>query len=95
MKDDKKKQKRVDVSKFINLEPNMNEAKTSTAVLTFGRFSPPTVGHEKLVNKIMSEAKARKAIPLVFTSHTFDKKKNPLPYDSKIAYLQKAFGPKV
>lgn len=95
MKDDKKKQKRVDVSKFINLEPNMNEAKTSTAVLTFGRFSPPTVGHEKLVNKIMSEAKARKAIPLVFTSHTFDKKKNPLPYDSKIAYLQKAFGPMV
>jgi len=92
MKDDKKKKKRIDVSKFINLEPNMNEAKSNTAVLTFGRFSPPTVGHEKLVNKIMSEAKSRKAIPLVFASHTFDKKKNPLTYESKISYLQKAFG---
>lgn len=92
MKDDKKKKKRIDVSKFINLEPTMNEAKSNTAVLTFGRFSPPTVGHEKLVNKITSEAKSRKAIPLVFTSHTFDKKKNPLAYESKVRYLQKAFG---
>lgn len=95
MKDDKKKKKRIDVSKFINLEPSMNEAKSNTAVLTFGRFSPPTMGHEKLANKIVSEAKARKAMPLIFASHTFDKKKNPLAYDSKIAYLQKAFGPMV
>jgi hypothetical protein len=92
MKDDKKKKKRIDVSKFINLEPKLHEAATKTVVLTFGRFSPPTVGHEKLVNKIASEAKARKATPLVFASHSFDKKKNPLPYDSKISYLQKAFG---
>jgi len=92
MTDDKKKKKRIDVSKFINLEPKLDEAKSNTAVLTFGRFSPPTIGHEKLVNKIVSEAKARKATPLVFASHSFDKKKNPLPYESKIAYLQKAFG---
>lgn len=92
MKDDKKKKKRVDVSKFINLEPSINEAKSTTAVLTFGRFNPMTVGHEKLVNKIAAEAKTRKAIPLVFASHTTDKKKNPLSYDSKVRYLQKAFG---
>lgn len=92
MEDEKKKKKRIDVSKFINLEPKLHEAKSDTAVLTFGRFSPPTIGHEKLVNKIVSEAKSRKATPLVYTSHTFDKKKNPLPYETKIAYLQKAFG---
>lgn len=92
MKDDKKKKKRVDVMKFVNLEPKLHEAKSDTAVLTFGRFSPPTIGHEKLVRKITTEAKARKATPLVFTSHSFDKKKNPLPYDSKVKYLQKAFG---
>ena len=92
MKDDKKKKKRVDVSKFINLEPSINEAKSTTAVLTFGRFNPMTVGHEKLVNKIAGEARTRKATPLVFASHTTDKKKNPLSYDSKIRYLQKAFG---
>jgi nicotinamide mononucleotide adenylyltransferase len=92
MKDVKKKKKRIDVSKFINLEPTMTEAKSDTAVITFGRFSPPTIGHEKLVNKIVSEAKLRKATPLVYTSHTFDKKKNPLSYESKVGYLQKAFG---
>jgi len=91
MKDEKKK-KRIDVSKFINLEPRLNEAKADTAVITFGRFSPPTIGHEKLVNKITSEAKSRKAKPLVFASHSFDKKKNPLPFDSKVKYLQRAFG---
>jgi len=92
MKDDKKKKKRIDVSKFIDLEPKINEAKSQTAVLTFGRFSPPTIGHEKLVNKIMSEAKIRKATPLIYTSHTFDKKKNPLSYETKISFLRKAFG---
>jgi nicotinic acid mononucleotide adenylyltransferase len=90
--EDKKKKKRIDVSKFINLEPKLNEAKSDTAVITFGRFSPPTIGHEKLVNKIVAEAKKRKAMPLVFASHSFDKKKNPIPYSTKIAYLQKAFG---
>jgi hypothetical protein len=92
MKDDKKEKKRVDVSRFINLTPNMNEAKTQTAVLSFGRFSPPTIGHEKLVNKIEAEARTRKATPLLFTSHSFDSKKNPLPYESKVSYLKKAFG---
>lgn len=92
MEDDKKKKKRVDVSKFINLEPSINEAKSTTAVLTFGRFNPMTTGHEKLVNKIAAEAKTRKATPLVFASHTTDKKKNPLSYESKVRYLQKAFG---
>ena len=92
MKDDNKKKKRIDVSKFINLEPNINEANSNTAVISFGRFNPMTTGHEKLINKIASEAKTRKATPLVFASHTADKKKNPLSYESKIGYMQKAFG---
>jgi hypothetical protein len=93
-KDSKKKRitKRVDGSKFIELNPTMNEVKSSTAVVTFGRFNPITIGHEKLANKISSEAKIRNATPMIFASHAFDKKKNPIPYESKIAYMQKAFG---
>ena len=89
--------KGFDPKKYVDLEPKlddrlMNEQKTKTVVLTFGRFSPPTVGHEKLVNKIKDVATARKAEPMVFTSHTYDKKKNPLSYDQKIHFLQIAFG---
>ena len=92
MNDKKKKKKRFDVSKFINLKPMMNERKSNTAVIAFGRFNPITIGHEKLVNKLTSEAKKRNATPLLFASHSQDKRKNPLSYDSKIAYMKKAFG---
>jgi len=84
--------RRADGSKFINLNPTMHEAKNSTAVISFGRFSPPTVGHEKLINKVIAEAKSRNATPMIFASHSFDKKKNPLPYKSKIRYLKTTFG---
>jgi hypothetical protein len=62
------------------------------AVITFGRFNAPTIGHEKLIDTIKSIAKKEKASPLIFLSHTQDKKKNPLSYDEKYAYMQKAFG---
>jgi hypothetical protein len=89
--------KGFDPKKYIDIEPTlsdrtMSEAKNKSVVLTFGRFSPPTVGHEKLVNKIKDVAVSRKADPMVFTSHTYDKKKNPLTYDEKINFLQAAFG---
>ena len=35
------------------------ERKGKSAVLTFGRFNPPTSGHELLVNKVLKEAKKR------------------------------------
>lgn len=55
-------------------------------------MNPVTVGHEKLVAKVLSEAKKAKGDPMVFLSHTQDKKKNPLSYDEKIKFAQKAFG---
>lgn len=90
--------KGFDPKKYVELEPKlddrtMNEEKNKSVVLTFGRFSPPTIGHEKLVSKIKDVASARKADPMIFTSHTYDKKKNPLAYDQKIQFLQIAFGP--
>ena len=37
------------------------ERKGKKAVLTFGRFNPPTSGHELLINKLVQEAKKRGA----------------------------------
>lgn len=89
--------KGVDPKKYIDIEPtynanSMQEAKSNTVVITFGRFSPPTIGHEKLVNKIKEEAKNRRADALIYASHTYDKKKNPLDYQHKISFLTTAFG---
>lgn len=89
--------KGFDPKKYVEVDPvyhdkNISEEKSNSVVLTFGRFSPPTTGHEKLVNKIKDEAKKRKADPLVYASHTYDKKKNPLTYNDKIAFLKTAFG---
>ena len=33
------------------------EAKSKTAVFTFGRFNPPTIGHQKLLQAVLRTAK--------------------------------------
>ena len=61
-------------------------------VFTFGRMNPITNGHGKLVRKVQSVAKANRADPHVYLSHTQDSKKNPLKYKTKLSYAKSAFG---
>ena len=70
----------------------INEAKGDTAVFSFGRMNPPTVGHGKLIAKVVSVAKKEKATPIVFPSKTEDSKKNPLSFKMKVKVLQDVFG---
>ena len=70
----------------------INEAKSKTAVFSFGRMNPPTVGHGKLIAKVVSVAKKEKATPIVFPSKTEDSKKNPLSFKMKVKVLQDVFG---
>lgn len=72
----------------------LSEAKGKGAVFTFGRFNPPTNGHEKLVNKLNKVAKGY-GDALLFSSHSNDKVKNPLSHKDKIRFLKKFFGKKV
>ena len=85
---------RVDGSQYIELEPTISEARKDTAVIAFGRMNPPTVGHEKLINKVINEAISRGGDPLVYLSKTQDSDKNPLSYDQKLKYAQFFFGRK-
>ena len=64
----------------------------SKTVFAFGRMNPPTIGHEKLADKVYSEAKRRGAMPHIFLSHTQNAKKDPLPYNTKIDIAKKSFG---
>lgn len=67
----------------------VNEEKESTAVMAFGRFNPPTVGHEKLIHKVADVAKEHGGSAHVIASHSENKSKDPLPQDKKIGYLKK------
>ena len=62
---------------------------SDTLTVVFGRFNPPTVGHEKLLKA------ARKASTggdlKIYPSRTQDPKKNPLDPDMKISYMKKMF----
>ena len=61
-------------------------------VFTFGRMNPPTIGHEKLANKIKQVASKEKADARIYLSHTNKPNTDPLSYNDKIKFAKKAFG---
>ena len=63
------------------------EQQTKKVSFTFGRFNPPTTGHEKLIKALAAQG----GTIMVFPSQTQDPKKNPLPFPKKVAYMRKMF----
>jgi len=70
----------------------LKEAKESTAVMAFGRYNPPTIGHEKLINKVKEVAAKENGSAHIIASHSENSAKNPLPKDKKVEYLKKVAG---
>ena len=62
-----------------------------TISITFGRFNPPTIGHEKLLDKVSREAKASGGEYRIYPSRSEDPKKNPLDAGTKIKYMRQAY----
>ncbi len=66
----------------------MHEAKGKSVAFAFGRFNPPTIGHEKLINKV-------KSLPTndykIYLSRSEDPKKNPLSPRDKLSIMRKMF----
>ena len=56
---------------------------------TFGRMNPPTIGHEKLLEKLARVA--GKSPYRVYLSQSQDNKKNPLQYTDKVKIARKMF----
>ena len=59
--------------------------------VTFGRFNPPTVGHEKLLNKVSQQAKSSGGEYRIYPSRSEDPKKNPLDAGTKIGFMKQAY----
>ena len=62
---------------------------TEDLTIVFGRFNPPTVGHEKLLSQAQKTAAGGDL--KIYPSRTQDPKKNPLDPDMKISYMKKMF----
>ena len=62
-----------------------------TISITFGRFNPPTIGHEKLLDKVSREAKSNGGEYRIYPSRSEDPKKNPLDAGTKIKYMRLAY----
>ena len=62
---------------------------SDTIVFGFGRFNPPTIGHEKLIKKIASVAGSNPY--RIYPSHTTNPKRDPLPHALKVAYMRSMF----
>ena len=60
-----------------------------TLTLAFGRFNPPTAGHEKLIQA--AEKAAAGGDLKIYPSRTQDNKKNPIDPDMKVSYMRKMF----
>ena len=61
------------------------------AVIVFGRFNPPTVGHQKLLDKAAAEADRLGFELKIYPSRTVDAKNNPFQPGAKIEYMKKMF----
>jgi nicotinic acid mononucleotide adenylyltransferase len=68
-----------------------NTGKSKPVVFAFGRLNPPTIGHQKLIERIITVAKRVKGLPVLYVSASQDKKKNPLTVKQKVDYLKKVY----
>ena len=66
----------------------IKEAKGRSIAFTFGRFNPPTIGHEKLINKV---AQQRTDDYKIYLSKSEDTSKNPLDAKTKLSTMKQMF----
>ena len=73
-----------------NYRQLVKELPSKKVVFAFGRFQPPTTGHELLVNAVKKLA-GTTADHVIYASKTEDKKSNPLPVARKVYFLKRMF----
>ena len=73
----------------LQMEPPAVEKTKGTLTVAFGRFNPPTTGHEKLLDKVAKSSDDGDYI--IVPSRSQDKKKNPLDADQKVSVMRQMF----
>ena len=76
-------------AKAVDAEEGGKSGGGDTLTTAFGRFNPPTVGHEKLLKAAKKAAEGGDL--KIYPSRTQDAKKNPLDPDMKVSYMRNMF----
>ena len=71
------------------MKPPEVEKTKGTLTVAFGRFNPPTTGHEKLLDTVASNSDENDYI--IVPSRSQDKKKNPLDADTKVSIMKQMY----
>ena len=74
---------------FKSFSDYLVEDAKKEVTFVFGRFNPPTIGHEKLFDQ--TKKLARSGSYRIYASKSEDPKKNPLPFKDKVKFLRKMF----
>jgi len=75
--------------KPVDMAPPEVEKTKGTLTVAFGRFNPPTTGHEKLLDTVATSSDDGDYV--IVPSRSQDKKKNPLDADSKVEVMKQMF----
>lgn len=67
------------------------ERTSDSVTVGFGRFNPPTIGHERLIEHIAAVAERTDSDYGIFASHSQDPRKNPLDSATKTSYMREMF----
>ena len=76
------------VEKPEMVPPEVEKTK-GTLTIAFGRFNPPTTGHEKLLDTVASSSDEGDYV--IIPSRSQDKKKNPLDPDTKVSVMRQMY----
>lgn len=66
----------------------VEQTEGKTAVIAYGRYNPPTIAHQKVIDTVEEVAFKNNADGIIAPSHTQDMKKNPLSYPEKEEVLR-------
>src|SRR5210317_2016874 len=80
--------KDIDSKKLVKMVSEEVLMEGKSVAFTFGRFNPPTIGHEKLINKVKSQSTNDYKI---YLSRSQDTKKNPLSPRDKLNVMKDMF----
>ena len=79
----------IEKDKPVEMIPPEVEKTKGTLTIAFGRFNPPTTGHEKLLDTVATSSDDGDYV--IIPSRSQDKKKNPLDPDMKVSAMQQMF----
>ena len=84
-------QQKVNISPDLEAGPPPVPKTKGTLTIAFGRFNPPHVGHQQLMDTAAAAAEAEESDYVIVPSRSNDPKKNPLDADTKVAFMRGMF----